>query len=116
MVVILIMSFVRQEIINNCLFLERMCKRPFFFIFLFGLLFTLYFFVFSTVTHLDSTCSVFLIILVDPNYLSLDHYQCISKTVESDVLHENALNESSSFISSNNEYYLLYRREFESTE
>ena len=102
MVVILIMSFVRQEIINNCLFLERMCKRPFFFIFLFGLLFTLYFFVFSTVTHLDSTCSVFLIILVEPSSLSLDYYQCISKTVESDVLHEIALSESYNSISSNN--------------
>lgn len=102
MVVILIMSFVRQEIINNCLFLERMCKRLFFFIFLFGLLFTLYFFVFSTVTHLDSTCSVFLIILVEPSSLSLDHYQCISKTVESDLLHEIALSESYNSISSNN--------------
>ena len=102
MVVILIMSFVRQEIINNCLFLERMCKRLLFFIFLFGLLFTLYFFVFSTVTHLDSTCSVFLIILVEPSSLSLDHYQCISKTVESDVLHEIALSESYNSISSNN--------------
>ena len=102
MVVILIMSFVRQEIINNCLFLERMCKRPFLFIFLFGLLFTLYFFVFSTITHLDSTCSVFLIILVEPSSLSLDHYQCISKTVESDVLHEIALSESYNSISSNN--------------
>ena len=102
MVVILIMSFVRQEIINNCLFLERMCKRPFFFIFLFGLLFTLYFFVFSTVTHLDSTCSVFLLILVEPSSLSPDHYQCISKTVESDVLHEIALSESYNSISSNN--------------